>query len=245
MAALLIIKPLSAKLTRDTELFAKMDPYCVVRVGHQTQKTAVARKAGKLPFWKDQLVFRKKTEEEVVFEVWDSDSATADDLVGEGRLLLREIEDAVHEAWIKLTYRGRSAGKLRFSIEVRLEQRNARSEPNLEVAMPDKTSFLEEVKCSPRVIVPRFKADTRVAVSPARAAPVPPRKSAHKEPLQASMRSVSTQLEMAPAKPKSRPEAKTFDVEIQVSQDNSNLPCRIKIPSSNRMHPPIPKQRKV
>jgi len=29
----LIISPLSAKLTHDTEYFGKMDPYCIVKVG--------------------------------------------------------------------------------------------------------------------------------------------------------------------------------------------------------------------
>mmetsp|Transcript_18715 Transcript_18715/g.33911 ORF Transcript_18715/g.33911 Transcript_18715/m.33911 type:complete len:282 (-) Transcript_18715:65-910(-) len=155
MAGLLIVKPLSAKLTRDTELFGKMDPYCVVRLGEQSQKTAVAKKAGKLPFWRDQLVFRKKTEEEVVFEVWDHDSTTADDLVGEARLMLQEIGTKVHEGWIKLKYRGRSAGKLRISIEHRPEARGARSEPNLAAIRLEDVKAVEEEKKPARVLLPK------------------------------------------------------------------------------------------
>lgn len=33
MAGKLIIKPLSAQLTHDTEWFSKMDPYCIIKVG--------------------------------------------------------------------------------------------------------------------------------------------------------------------------------------------------------------------
>jgi len=29
----LIVKPLSAKLHRDTEVWGKMDPYCILRLG--------------------------------------------------------------------------------------------------------------------------------------------------------------------------------------------------------------------
>jgi hypothetical protein len=127
MAGVLIIKPLSAKLTRDTEFFGKMDPYCVARLGRTTQKTAVAKKAGKLPFWRDQLVFRKKTEEEVVFEVWDADTATADDLVGEARIMLRVIGTEPWEDWLTLKYRGRTAGKLRVYMEFTPELPSTRS----------------------------------------------------------------------------------------------------------------------
>lgn len=35
MSGTLLIKPLSAKLTRDTETFGKMDPYCLIRLGGQ------------------------------------------------------------------------------------------------------------------------------------------------------------------------------------------------------------------
>jgi hypothetical protein len=127
MAGVLVIKPLSAKLTRDTEFFGKMDPYCVARLGRTTQKTAVAKKAGKLPFWRDQLVFRKNTEEEVVFEVWDSDTATSDDLVGETRIILKEIGTEPWEDWLTLKYRGKTAGKLRVNIEFTPEQPLKRS----------------------------------------------------------------------------------------------------------------------
>ncbi len=33
MPGTLIVKPISAKLSRDTDFFSKMDPYCVIKIG--------------------------------------------------------------------------------------------------------------------------------------------------------------------------------------------------------------------
>lgn len=43
----LIVKPLYGRLTHDTESFGSMDPFCVVKIGSQNQKTNVANGAGK------------------------------------------------------------------------------------------------------------------------------------------------------------------------------------------------------
>ena len=40
-----------AKLTRDTELFSKMDPFVVMKFKDQTHKTKVKDEAGKRPVW--------------------------------------------------------------------------------------------------------------------------------------------------------------------------------------------------
>ena len=39
MEGTLIIKPTCAKLKYDTEIFGKMDPYAILTIGTQTQKT--------------------------------------------------------------------------------------------------------------------------------------------------------------------------------------------------------------
>ena len=49
----LIVKPLSAKLTYDTEIFGSMDPYAKVTIGGLTQKTRTANDMGKNPVWSD------------------------------------------------------------------------------------------------------------------------------------------------------------------------------------------------
>ena len=114
----LTVRPMSAKLTRNTEFFGSMDPYCIVSLGECKQRTRVADSAGKYPHWQDQFIFRRTTEEQLFFAVWDKDTVSADDLVGEGSMLLRNAFQAVGvwDGWIDLAYRGRKAGSLRCQI---------------------------------------------------------------------------------------------------------------------------------
>lgn len=114
----LIIRPICAKLTRDTETFGKMDPYCKVTLGTFTQKTKIADGAGKFPNWQDQLVFKKGHEDSITVEVWDYDSASKDDLVGSATVpLSRMLATHKWEDWIEITHRGRKAGEVRLGCE--------------------------------------------------------------------------------------------------------------------------------
>jgi hypothetical protein len=47
----LILYVKEALLTRDTEIFAKMDPYAMVRLGPYINKTTVHEGGGKKPKW--------------------------------------------------------------------------------------------------------------------------------------------------------------------------------------------------
>ena len=40
-----------AKLTRDTEFFGKMDPFCIIEYRQERHKTQVKQNAGKTPKW--------------------------------------------------------------------------------------------------------------------------------------------------------------------------------------------------
>lgn len=115
----LIIKPLSAVLTHDTETFGKMDPYIKVIVGGQVQKSSVCKNAGKFPSWTDTMTFRRGTEDIVNFEVWDDDDASKDDLIGQGSLAFSAIISSKNQYndWVPLTYKGKSAGKTLINIQ--------------------------------------------------------------------------------------------------------------------------------
>ncbi|OMJ89358.1 hypothetical protein SteCoe_8563 [Stentor coeruleus] len=113
----LIVRPICAKLIRDTETFGKMDPYCKVILGAQNQRTRVADGAGKFPNWQEQLVFRKTYEDSMTIEVWDYDSASNDDLVGTGILTMQRATSKPNwEDWVEITHRGVKAGDVRVSI---------------------------------------------------------------------------------------------------------------------------------
>jgi hypothetical protein len=47
MASTLIIKPIRAKLTRDTDFLSKMDPYCKIIISSQTFKTDACKGGGR------------------------------------------------------------------------------------------------------------------------------------------------------------------------------------------------------
>ena len=47
----LIIKPIEANLTKDKDNFGKSDPYCVIIIGQQKQRTKTHSGAGKYPKW--------------------------------------------------------------------------------------------------------------------------------------------------------------------------------------------------
>mmetsp|Transcript_3532 Transcript_3532/g.5443 ORF Transcript_3532/g.5443 Transcript_3532/m.5443 type:complete len:139 (-) Transcript_3532:586-1002(-) len=113
----LVVRPYKADLRRNLDLFSKMDPYCVVIVGGQKYKTRVHTRGGKHPMWQDQFIFRRSTETEIRFEVWDFDKYSNDDLVGEGKLQLQQVIRSRFDDWVELTYKhGKRAGKVRVSI---------------------------------------------------------------------------------------------------------------------------------
>ena len=45
------LEVIEARLTRDTEMFSKMDPYCIIEVREQKFRTRTLDGAGKTPKW--------------------------------------------------------------------------------------------------------------------------------------------------------------------------------------------------
>jgi Ca2+-dependent lipid-binding protein, contains C2 domain len=115
----LIVKPLTAKLTRNTETFGKMDPYCKVIIGQNFYQTAVHKDGGKNPGWNTTLTFKITNEDVIAVEVWDKDDLTKDDLVGTGSLSVSKVTSNKNKFsdWIPLTYKGKSAGSVLLDIE--------------------------------------------------------------------------------------------------------------------------------
>lgn len=81
----LYVKPISALLTHDTELFSNMDPYVVIKIGHEKKKTSTHKEGGKKPKWNDVLIFRPSGGDDMEISVYDKDTFT-DDLVGTGKV---------------------------------------------------------------------------------------------------------------------------------------------------------------
>lgn len=117
----IIFRPITAKLTRDTDMFSNMDPYVKFKIGKTKVKTSVAKNAGKTPSWKDELSITYSNEDSLKIEVWDKDLLKSNDLIGGTVLGLSALEaqqekDQV-DNWIELTYKGKYAGKLLCYIQ--------------------------------------------------------------------------------------------------------------------------------
>ena len=84
MIGTLIIRPVGARLVKDTDWFTKMDPYLVVTMGSQTRKTKVHDSGGKNPAWPDVFTFDLNGRDQTIsFVCFDKDYFTADDYVAE------------------------------------------------------------------------------------------------------------------------------------------------------------------
>ena len=117
MSGKLIVSPLQAQLTRDTETFGKMDPYVVVVFGSQSQKSSVCSNGGKTPSWKDTFTFQRTKEELIVFQVWDHDTISKNDMAGEGVLAFSRVASGKFSDWVELSYKGKPAGKILINAQ--------------------------------------------------------------------------------------------------------------------------------
>jgi hypothetical protein len=117
MSGNVVIKPLTAKLTRNTEFFGKMDPLVKVIIGAHTQRTAVAKRGHKNPGWETELSLRRSFEDIIHFEVWDKDIIKGD-LVGMGDIAFNQIFVLGNKfnGWIPLKYKGKDSGELLVDI---------------------------------------------------------------------------------------------------------------------------------
>lgn len=113
MPGTLTIRPLSAKLTRDTEFFGQMDPYCKITFGKQKVQGSVCKNGGKYPHWDDALILRRANEPELEIEIKEKDWLLPDGTIGTCRLNLREVESQRRVLkWFPVSYEHKPAGQI-------------------------------------------------------------------------------------------------------------------------------------
>ena len=120
MPGTLLVKPQYARLTHDTETFARMDPFCTIKIGNKSQSTAVCENGGKNPNWgSSSLSFPITSEDVVNIEIWDKDLASNNDLIGQGSLSLSSITSAGLNPSLtcSLSYKGKPAGDVYIQFE--------------------------------------------------------------------------------------------------------------------------------
>ena len=116
MEGLFVIKVIGCRLNHDTELFGKMDPYCLLQTGDQKAMTSVKMDAGKVCQWNETFTFYVKEDDSVKFQVWDEDPCT-DDLVGESFLNVSSSYVDKQSFSFALTYADKGAGELDLELQ--------------------------------------------------------------------------------------------------------------------------------
>jgi len=102
-----------AKLTRDTEWFGKMDPFCIVEYRQERFKTAVKDNAGKNPVWNQTYeIDIKYIGDDMWLKVFDED-VTTNDAVGATQIKCSSLcLPGGLDDWFTITFKGKSAGQL-------------------------------------------------------------------------------------------------------------------------------------
>merc|ERR1712166_1689694 len=114
----LIVKPSAGRLTHDTEIFSKMDPYVKVTCGAQVQATKFHKNGGKNPTWTDSLTFNIRGEDMLQFDVHDKDDFGRDDWVGNCSISMQEVATKqTHSNWYNLSRKGKSSGQIMIQFE--------------------------------------------------------------------------------------------------------------------------------
>ena len=104
---------IEAKLTRDTEVFSKMDPFCKFQMRDQTYKTKVLNGAGKTPKWNEIWdIDVKYIGDDLLIDVMDED-VTSSDMIGQASIKLSSLcAGGGMDEWFDIQYKGKKAGTI-------------------------------------------------------------------------------------------------------------------------------------
>jgi hypothetical protein len=118
MQGQLVIKPLFGSFVKDEEWFGTQDPYVIIQLGGQTQKSSVCKDGGKNPRWSDCLTFNSNGEPGFSFKVMDRDHISSDDELGVGQVALNQVYQtrSVTNAF-PCFRKGKPYGTVTFSID--------------------------------------------------------------------------------------------------------------------------------
>ena len=106
---------LEARLTRDTEMFGKMDPYVIIETRMQRVRTATQEDAGKTPAWADEVIDIdvKYIGDDMHLAIMD-ENMTEDETIGEATIKLSAFtggSDGLDE-WYEVSFKGEPAGHI-------------------------------------------------------------------------------------------------------------------------------------
>jgi|JI6StandDraft_1071083.scaffolds.fasta_scaffold35635_1 Ca2+-dependent lipid-binding protein len=117
MFGMAVIKVVRAEISREKNLITEMDPYCIIKTNSGEVKTSVAKGMGKNPAWNDSFNLNFNGDNTVYIGVWDKETLTPDDIIGETTInLMGNLNNGPYASWHPLFYKGASAGQIYVEI---------------------------------------------------------------------------------------------------------------------------------
>lgn len=112
-----VIKVVRAEISREKNLIAEMDPYCIIKTHSGEVKTSVAKGMGKNPTWNDSFNINFNGDNTVYIGIWDRETLTPDDIIGETTInLMGNLNNGPYATWHPLFYKGTSVGQVYVEI---------------------------------------------------------------------------------------------------------------------------------
>lgn len=112
-----VIKVVKAEITREKNLIAEMDPYCIIKTNAGEVKTSVAKNMGKSPAWIDSFNINFNGDNTVYIGLWDRETLTPDDIIAETTInLTGNLNNGMYAAWHPMFYKGQNAGQVYVEI---------------------------------------------------------------------------------------------------------------------------------
>mmetsp|Transcript_16213 Transcript_16213/g.13789 ORF Transcript_16213/g.13789 Transcript_16213/m.13789 type:complete len:99 (+) Transcript_16213:143-439(+) len=87
----LYVKPLNAEITHSTDMFFKMDPYCLFINGQNKKKSTTCQNGGKKPSWNDTVAIEITNQEKLFVEIWDEENMGKNKLIAVGEIDLNKM----------------------------------------------------------------------------------------------------------------------------------------------------------
>ncbi|KAL9273310.1 Elicitor-responsive protein 3-like protein [Drosera capensis] len=117
----------SAKGLENTDFLSSMDPYAVLSVRSQEQKSSVATDNGSEPEWNETFIFTISGDApELIIKLMDKDNFSADDFVGEATIPLEGAyaEGDVPPLSYNIVKDGEFKGEIRVGLTFTPERRH-------------------------------------------------------------------------------------------------------------------------
>lgn len=108
----IVVIPKTARLVRDINYFATMDPYVKLKYNGVKQKTKVDKNGGKNPSWNETFSFKETDCTLMYVAVWN-ENTFSHEVICEAKIDIPAlISHGAFKDWVKMNYKGKEAGEL-------------------------------------------------------------------------------------------------------------------------------------